>query len=70
MLYDKRDVTEDAGFSADMFGLPYFKYFAQGEKAMLIQYNRPDQEGPKLSDFHIASVDDVEAMKVYDLNLV
>ncbi|BFZ05118.1 hypothetical protein BsWGS_08157 [Bradybaena similaris] len=35
-----------------------------GEKAMLIQYNRPDQEGPKLSDFHIAIVDDVEAMKV------
>ncbi|CAG5133256.1 unnamed protein product [Candidula unifasciata] len=37
---------------------------ATGEKTMLIQYNRPDQQGPKLSDFNIAIVDDVESMKV------
>uniref|UniRef100_A0A0B6YQD8 CYTH domain-containing protein n=1 Tax=Arion vulgaris TaxID=1028688 RepID=A0A0B6YQD8_9EUPU len=36
----------------------------KGEQSVLIHYNRPDQEGPKLSDFHTATVDDVEAMKI------
>ncbi|GFO50635.1 mitochondrial 2-oxoglutarate/malate carrier protein [Plakobranchus ocellatus] len=36
----------------------------KGEKAKLIQYSRPDQNGPKLSDFHIAWVEDAESLKL------
>ncbi|GFR90770.1 adenylyl cyclase (AC) class IV domain-containing protein [Elysia marginata] len=35
----------------------------KGERAKLIHYNRPDQSGPKLSDFHITLIDDVDGLK-------
>ncbi|KAK3775595.1 hypothetical protein RRG08_020783 [Elysia crispata] len=35
----------------------------QGEKAKLIQYSRPDQSGPKLSDFLITLVEDADGLK-------
>ncbi|XP_059166907.1 uncharacterized protein LOC131949149 [Physella acuta] len=36
----------------------------KGEPGLLIQYDRPDQAGPKLSNFHMAQVEDVENMKI------
>lgn len=35
---------------------------------MLISYHRPDQKGPKLSDFYIVEIEDYEGMKVGDNN--
>jgi predicted adenylyl cyclase CyaB len=34
-----------------------------GEKGQLIYYNRPDQEGPKRSDYHIFQTVDTENLK-------
>lgn len=42
----------------------------QGEKAKLIHYDRPDQSGPKLSDFLITCVEDADGLKKVLANAV
>ncbi len=36
----------------------------QGAQAQLIFYSRPDQEGPKLSDYHITLIENPADLKV------
>ena len=42
-----------------------FLFFCQGSQPQLIFYTRPDQEGPKLSDFQFSEVIKPDLLKVF-----
>lgn len=54
-------VQEDTFFNAPQ-GRLKLRILA-GEKGQLIYYTRPDQEGPKRSDYHIFQTEDPESLK-------
>ncbi|KAK6192597.1 hypothetical protein SNE40_004041 [Patella caerulea] len=55
-------VQEDTFFNATTGRLKLRQL--QNESSMLIFYNRPDQTGPKFSEYHITTIEDPESLKV------